>query len=157
MLLKTLGLQDATDINLVTIATKNMSIEEMAAALATTNLSTAEQIKILRLKGATAETAAAMVETYGYAASEVTATTGATGLTAATTGLTTALHGLKAAFASNPIRFIITAAVMAVTIIVSLVSKIKSASERLEESANEVKELKDKIPLTCWKHLMMSS
>lgn len=143
--LKTLGLQGATDINLVTIATKNMSLEETAAALATTNLSTAEQIKILRLKGATAETAAAMVETYGYAASEVTATTGATGLTAATTGLTTALHGLKAAFASNPIGFIITAAVMAVTVIVSLVSKIKSASERLEESANEVKELKDKI------------
>ena len=145
MHLKTLGLQGATDINLVTIATKNMSIEETAAALATTNLNTAAQIKILRLKGVTAETAAAMVETYGYAASEVTATAGATGLTGATTGLTTALHGLKAAFASNPIGFFITAAVMAVTIIVSLVSKIKSASERLEESASEVKELQDKI------------
>lgn len=122
-----------------------MSLEETAAALATTGLSEAAQIKILRLKGVSAETAAAMVQTYGYAASETTATTATTGLTAATSVLQVAINGLKVAFASNPIGFIITAVATAIPLVISLASKIKSASEQFEESTNEVKELTDKI------------
>lgn len=138
-------MQGATNINLVTVATKNMSIEETAAALATTGLSEAEQIKILRLKGVSAETAAAMVETYGYAASEATASTATTGLTAATTGLKVALNGLKVAFSNNPIGFIATIAITAITILTSLAGKVKNASERLEEISNTVKDNQNKI------------
>ena len=55
--IKILGLQNATSIEMVTAATAKMGVSEAAAAVATTGLSEAQKIQILRLKGLTAEEA----------------------------------------------------------------------------------------------------
>lgn len=149
MRLKILGLQGAKSFTQIRIATQNMSVADTAAALASSGLNEAQQIKILMLKGVSSEEAATMVQTYGFVAAESAATAETNILSSSMTGLKTALHGLKAAFMSNPIGFVVTAAVTVISILVSLSNTIQGASEKLEESSDKVKELESDITGLC--------
>ncbi|SCX76822.1 hypothetical protein SAMN02910441_00115 [Ruminococcus sp. YE282] len=127
------------------IAASNLNATNLALIISTSGLNAEQQISILMNKGMSAAEAEAAVSTAAHSAANVAATATTSGLSAATGGLTAALNGLKVAFSSHPILLFATIAATAIAVIVSLVSKIKSASERLEESASEVKELQDKI------------
>ena len=116
-----------------------MSVADTAAALASSGLNEAQQIKILMLKGVGSEEAATMVQTYGFVAAESAATAETNILSSSMTGLKTALHGLKAAFMSNPIGFVVTAAVTVISILVSLSNTIQGASEKLEISIHTLR------------------
>jgi len=137
MRLKVLGIEGATNIQLITTATKGLELEEMAAALATTGLSEAEQIRLLMLRGLSQEQAAAMVQTANYAAANGVAATSTGLLTTSTLSLKAALNGLKAAFLSNPITAIITVALTAITLISRIVSAIKQAKEEALQAARD--------------------
>lgn len=139
MRLKILGLQGAKSFTQIRIATQNMSVADTAAALASSGLNESQQIKILMLKGVGREEAATMVQTYGFVAAESAATAETNILSSSMTGLKTALHGLKAAFMSNPIGFVVTAAVTVISILVSLSNTIQGASEKLEISIHTLR------------------
>lgn len=133
--LKILGLQGATSIEVVTAATRNLNLEQLKAALSTTNL-TKEQIKqVLAAHGV----AGAELETMAATIANTTATgaaTTATGLfTGATVSLKAALKGLWATMMSNPLTAIITIALTLITVISRVVSSIKQARQEAQQLA----------------------
>jgi len=157
--LKLLGIQGSTSITAVSAAIKGLTIDEAAAALATTNLSEAEIAAVLVKNGFTSATAletaanivdartkeAAAASTMGLAGAETTATATTSGLAGATGGLTAAFNGLKAAIVSNPIGFIATVAVAAFVTINTIINSIESASEKLENSSEKVADAKSEL------------
>ena len=133
MRLKILGLQGATNIELVTAATAKMSTADAAAALVKTNLTQAQQMQILMDRGLTKEEAEAALATAAHTASSVAAT-GATGaLTTATISLKTAFKGLWTTLKANPIILVVTA-------IAGLVAGIQKLIDLQEEQAEKAKE-----------------
>lgn len=135
--LKVLGLEGATSIELVSAATRKMSVEDMAAALAKTNLTTAEQVQLLMTRGLTQAEAEETVALAAQSAANTTAATTTGLLTTSTLSLKAAVQGLKAAFLSNPITAIITAALTLITIISRVIAKVKEAKEEALQSARE--------------------
>ena len=131
--LKILGLQGATNINLVTAATAKMSTADAAAALVKTNLTKVQQMQILMDRGLTKEEAEAALATAAHTTSSIAAT-GATGaLTTATISLKTAFKGLWATLKANPI-------ILVVTVIASLIAGIQKLIDLQEEQAEKAKE-----------------
>lgn len=117
-----------------------MSAEETIAALATTGLNEAQMTQILMSKGMAQAEAEETAAKLANSAANVTATATTYGLAGATTSLKLALNGVKAAFASNPIGFLITAALTLLTIIPQIVSKIDQAAEEAKQKSHEVAE-----------------
>lgn len=117
-----------------------MSIENVKAALSTTNLVKEQMQEVLMAHGVAESEAEAAAATISQSTANVTATTTTGTLTAATTGLKVALNGLKAAFLSNPIMWVV-AGLTALLTITNKVSEAKrEAKQRAEELYNSLQE-----------------
>lgn len=115
---------------MVTAATAKMGVSEAAAAVATTGLSEAQKIQILRLKGLTVEEAKEALGKAEYIATTTAATGATAGFTGATLTLKTAVNGLFTAIKSHP--FIAIAAA-----ILSVITLAKRAADEFEEWRQE--------------------
>ena len=130
-----LGLQGATNIDLVTAATARMTTTDLAAALAKTGLSKAQQRQILMDRGLTKEEAKAAVATATHAAATATATTATGFLSSALATAKVAVKGLTAALASNPFILIATVVAGLVVGLNALVEAEGKAAEKAKEIA----------------------
>ncbi|MBQ2396106.1 MAG: hypothetical protein II304_03560 [Bacteroidales bacterium] len=125
-----------------------MSIQNLAAALATTGLSEAEQILILRMRGLTVEEAKAAVETANFAASNGVAatktglfTTSLITLKGVTTSLKLAVKSFFDMLASNPLLLIASTVAICVAAFNKLNSVVEENYEKAAEQAQKSKEL----------------
>lgn len=137
MQLKILGLQGATSLEAVSIATLKMSTADTAAALIKTNLTNAQRQQILMDKGLTIEEAKTTLATASHAAVNTTATATTGALTVATNSFKTALKGLWAAMMSNPLTAVITVATTVLPLIIGIVNWISGAEEEARQAARE--------------------
>jgi len=96
MQIRLLGLQGATSIDSVNVATARMSATDTAAALAKTKLTTAEQINVLTKKGLSTQMATMIATTNTMSSADLYAALTKTNLTNAITAETLAESGLTA-------------------------------------------------------------
>lgn len=134
--LRVLGLQGATSLDLVTAATARLSAEDTAAILATTALTTEQQVQILVDKGLTQAEAEAAVATAAHSTENVAATATTGILATATASLKAVLKGLWATLMANPIIAVV--ALMAG--LVAVMVKVSGAAKEASEAADEFKQ-----------------
>jgi len=129
--LKILGLQGATSMDAVIVATQGMTLENTKAALVLSKLEAEEVADILVKKGLTQAEADEAAATIISARADNTAAASTVAYTSATGGLTTALKGLWTTMKANPILLVIAA----VTAAISLFSTIKDKIEESRQAA----------------------
>ena len=112
-----------------------MTTTDLAAALAKTGLSKAQQRQILMDRGLTKEEAKAAVATATHAAATATATTATGFLSSALATAKVAVKGLTAALASNPFILIATVVAGLVVGLNALVEAEGKAAEKAKEIA----------------------
>ena len=152
MQLKTLGLQGANSIDIVRIATQNMSNADFAAALSTTALTEAERLQLIAGRQLTDAELEKALATNTSSAANVGATVTTFSLAGAFNSLKTAIKGVGIAMMSNPITAIITVALTAITVISRVKAHIDNVAteikEKSEEAANSIQEVSDAFQKT---------
>lgn len=134
--IKSIG-KGATDIEKVSNAVKNLSFENTAAVLTTTNLTDVQKLQIMMDKGLTEEKAKELLANASLSASNAAAAASTGVLSGAMAGLKAAIHGVTAAIAANPIGFAIMAIVTAITAVVQIANKVKQSEEEARQAAIE--------------------
>lgn len=143
MQLRILGLQGATNVDLVAAATARLSVEEAAAILTTTGLSTAQQMQILMDRGLTKEEAAAALATEAHSAENIKATTTTGILATATASLKSALKGLWTTLTANPLLLVAASVAICITAFNKLNSVAEESYQKAAEQAQKSKEVAD--------------
>lgn len=150
--LKILGLQGANSIDIVRIATQNMSNADFAAALSTTALTEAERLQLIAGRQLTDAELEKALATNTSSAANVGATATTFSLAGAFNSLKTAIKGVGIAMMSNPITAIITVALTAITVISRLKAHVEKAAseikEKSEDAANAIQEINDTFQKT---------
>ena len=135
--LQILGLQGAKSIDVVRIATQNMSNADFAAALSTTALTEAERLRLIAGRQLTDAELEKALATNIASNANVGATATTFSLTNAFNKLGLSIRGVGAAAMSNPITAIITVALTAITVISQVNSHIEQAAAEAEQKAEE--------------------
>ena len=135
--LQILGLQGAKSIEMVRLATQNMSNAEFAAVLSTTSLTEAERLQLIAGRQLTDAELEKALATNIASNANVGATATTFSLTNAFNKLGLSIRGVGAAAMSNPITAIITVALTAITVISQVKSHIEQAAAEAEQKAEE--------------------
>ena len=131
---RVLGLQGARDLGLVINATRNMSLENIRAALTTTRLTDAQIRRVLIARNVAEAEIEQTIATIRQSAANVTATTTTGTLTTATTGLKVAVKGLGTVFLSNPIAWV----VAGLSALLTITNKVTQAKDEARQRAEEL-------------------
>ena len=150
--LQILGLQGAKSIEMVRLATQNMSNADFAAVLSTTSLTEAERLQLIAGRQLTDEELEKALATNAASNANIGAATTTFSLANAYNKLKLSMRGVGAAAMSNPITAIITVALTAITVISSVKSHIERAAaeaeQKVTEAANSIQQINDNIKKT---------
>lgn len=146
MRIRILGISGSTSINLVRMATKNLSIEELKEVLVTTELSKAKMTRILMERGLEKEQARETAQTILNTRATQEAVVANNLFSAATNSVKNALHGLGAVIKAHPIMAIITAVTLAISAFEQFKQKSEEAAKEATQNAvNGVNSLKSSL------------
>lgn len=137
MQLSSLGLQGARNLDMVRVATQNMSNADFAAALSVTSLTEAERLQLIAGRQLSNEELELALSTNAASAANTGATATTFSLTNAMNKLGYSVRGVGIAAMSNPITAIITVALTAITVISQVKSHIEQAAEEARQKAEE--------------------
>lgn len=150
--LQSLGLQGAKSIEMVRLATQNMSNADFAAALSTTALTEAQKLQLIAGRNLSTEELELALSTNASSVANAGATTTTFSLANAFNKLKLSMRGVAAASISNPITAVITIALTAITVISQVKSHIEQAAEeakqKVEEAASSIQQIGDKFKQT---------
>lgn len=140
MRLKYLGIEGSTSIKLIQAAIKGLSVEEAAAKLVTTGLTSAEQAQILVELSLCKTKAEAEALLAAQSAGNIAAAGSTNILTAASLKLKAALKGVITTIQAHPILATLAATAAAIGIVIAAYKKANPSTETLAKNLDESKQ-----------------